>query len=106
VRKILTRLKTIPEPVLRRCLRTRIRPLPLALSEPGVDAALDEHPAGKALLAELKTRAAALLSAPDAMSAVQALAAAVEQAWKLDGRAVLAHLRHLPCCRWALARAE
>jgi hypothetical protein len=76
---------------------------------------LAQHPAvgselftdvGSGLVAELKARARALLSAPDAVSAVHALAAALEQAGALDGAAIEAHLRHLPRCQWALARPE
>lgn len=65
---------------------------------------LGKHPA-VGLPDKLKARARELLSAPGAMSAVRALAADLEQAGALDAAAVQIHVRRLPRCKWALARA-
>lgn len=68
--------------------------------------ALDQHPAGRALWPVLRARAQELLSAREPLAAVQALAAALEQAGALHAEAVEVHVRHLPRSLWALPAAE
>lgn len=69
--------------------------------------ALRQHPAvSSGLVAEIMARASELLRAPDARSAVDTLAAALERASALDGAAVEKHLRKLPRSQWALARSS
>jgi hypothetical protein len=68
--------------------------------------ALRQHPAvSSGLVAEIMARASELLRAPDARSAVDTLAAALDRAGALDGAAVEEHLRKLPRCPWALPRS-